>query len=71
VGFAPAGSLDTRESFRVGAKPTPVSKDPGALGSRALDVGACSVAKAPGALGSRALPTGALAPVPKRPGLDP
>jgi hypothetical protein len=66
VGFAPAGSLDTRESFRVGAKPTPVSKDPGAC-----SVAKAPAAKAPGALGSRALPTGALAPVPKRPGLDP
>jgi hypothetical protein len=43
------GPLDTRESFRAGAKPTPVSKDPGA----------CSVAdevppaaKAPGPLGT-------------------
>jgi hypothetical protein len=38
------GPLDTRESFRAGAKPTPVSKDPGALATGALDVGACSVA---------------------------
>ena len=53
------GPLDTRESFRAGAKPTPVSKDPGALATGALDVGACSVAdevppaaKAPGPLGT-------------------
>ncbi len=29
------GAFDTEESFRAGAKPTPVSKDPGGYGASA------------------------------------